>query len=70
MGTPDCYIKFLKSGHGEGFTATIREDLGGSIYNWKNWYGHLKGVVSNFEPQTEWEAIVKFRLKQQGVEFV
>jgi hypothetical protein len=66
---PDCYVKFLPSEEGTGFTSTIRADLGYTKQGWKNWYSHLKGVAKDFDPDNEWEAIVRHRLQEQGVRF-
>lgn len=69
MKIEDCYVKFLPSIYGFGYLSTIRKDLGNSKKGWKQWYSHLNGTAQEFEPRTEWQAIVKFRLKQQVVTF-
>jgi hypothetical protein len=72
----DAYIKFLPSEHGNGFTGTIRHDLGATFDGWQKWYAHLRGIAE-YPPewfigpkQDPWVVEAVSRLKEQGVEFV
>lgn len=65
----EIYIKFLESENGNGFTATVREDL--FKKDAKGYIGHLQGTAEIFEGITEkfGNEVLEFLLKR-GVKFV